>query len=54
MNGESYRLKQARARRRKAAKVESDAPTAEDTVDPGTGEITSPPLYSFLRQPLAG
>jgi len=41
MNGESYRLKQARARRRKAAKAESNAPAAEDTVDPGTGEITS-------------
>ena len=41
MNGESYRLKDARSRRRKAAKVESDMPTAEDTVDPDTGEITS-------------
>jgi len=41
MNGESYRLKHARSRRRKAAQIESDMPTAEDTVDPDTGEITS-------------
>ncbi len=31
----------ARSRRRRAAKVESDMPTAEDTVDPDTGEVTS-------------
>lgn len=41
MNGESYRLKQARDRRRKAIKADTDAPAAEDTVDPETGEITS-------------
>jgi DNA replication protein DnaC len=41
MNGESYRLKQARDRRRKTIKVDTDAPAAEDTVDPETGEITS-------------
>jgi DNA replication protein DnaC len=33
MNGESYRLKQSRARRRKE-------PTAEQTIDPDTGEIS--------------
>jgi DNA replication protein DnaC len=41
MNGESYRLKQARDRRGKAIKADNDAPSAEDAVDPETGEITS-------------
>jgi hypothetical protein len=36
MNGESYRLKHARAHRRKASKA------AAEQVDPDTGEITSP------------
>ena len=35
MNGESYRLKQSRARRRKQPQ-----PTAEQTIDPDTGEIS--------------
>ncbi len=35
MNGESYRLKQSRARRRKQPQ-----PTAEQTIDPATGEIS--------------
>jgi hypothetical protein len=42
MNGESYRLKQARDRRRKAIKTDTDVPAAEvTTVDPETGEVTS-------------
>jgi DNA replication protein DnaC len=41
MNGESYRLKQARDRRREAIKADTDPAAAEDTVDPETGEITS-------------
>jgi DNA replication protein DnaC len=41
MNGESYRLKQARDRRREAIEADTDAPAAEATVDPETGEITS-------------
>lgn len=41
MNGESYRLKQARDRRRNTIKADTDAPAAEDMVDPETGEITS-------------
>jgi hypothetical protein len=36
MNGESYRLKHARAHRRKASKA------AAEQVDPDTGEITAP------------
>jgi DNA replication protein DnaC len=35
MNGESYRLKHARSRQRKAAKATTEQ------VDPGTGEITT-------------
>ena len=35
MNGESYRLKQSRARRRKELQ-----PAAEQSIDPGTGEIS--------------
>jgi hypothetical protein len=35
MNGESYRLKQSKARRRK-----NSIPTAEPLADPETGEIT--------------
>ncbi len=35
MNGESYRLKQSRARRRKETQ-----PTAEQTIDPDAGEIS--------------
>ena len=35
MNGESYRLKQSKARRRK-----EPAPSAEPPVNPETGEIT--------------
>ena len=35
MNGESYRLKQSRARRRKEPQ-----PAAEQTIDPDTGEIS--------------
>ena len=35
MNGESYRLKQSRARRRKEPQ-----PAAEQSIDPGTGEIS--------------
>ncbi len=37
MNGESYRLKQSKARRRKQAQ-----PAAEQTTDPDTGEIFPP------------
>ena len=37
MNGESYRLKQSKARRRKEAQ-----PAAEQTTDPDTGEIFPP------------
>jgi DNA replication protein DnaC len=36
MNGESYRLKQSRARRRKEPQL-----VAEPTIDPDTGEISS-------------
>ena len=39
MNGESYRLAHSKARRRKAAPAEE--PTAQQLVDPETGEITS-------------
>ena len=42
MNGESYRLEHARARRRKAAKAGSEPLPATETVDPETGEITAP------------
>ena len=42
MNGESYRLKHARGRRRKAAKPGPEALPATETADPGTGEITAP------------
>ena len=38
MNGESYRLKQARGRRRKEVGATADAPPA-DAIDPDTGEI---------------
>jgi len=41
MNGESYRLKQARDRRGKAVKTDTEEPAAENTVDPETGEIIS-------------
>jgi len=42
MNGESYRLKQARDRRRNTIKTDTDVPAAEaTTVDPETGEVTS-------------
>lgn len=40
MNGESYRYKQARSRRRKAAEATADAPSA-DAIDPDTGEIAA-------------
>lgn len=40
MNGESYRYKQARGRRRKAAEATADAPPA-DAIDPDTGEIAA-------------
>jgi len=39
MNGESYRYKQARGRRRRAVKDTADTPLA-DQIDPDTGEIT--------------
>lgn len=42
MNGESYRLRQARSRRRKADKSASDPSTTAEVVDPHTGEIASP------------
>jgi DNA replication protein DnaC len=38
MNGESYRYKQARGRRRKAVEATADAPPA-DAINPDTGEI---------------
>ena len=37
LNGESYRLKQSKARRRRAAQTADDEAVA---VDPETGEIT--------------
>lgn len=41
LNGESYRLKQSKSRRRKTpAPANEDAPTVE-TVDPETGEVSS-------------
>lgn len=40
MNGESYRYKQARGRRRKTVEATADAPPA-DTIDPDTGEIAA-------------
>ena len=40
MNGDSYRLKHARGSRRKAGRAVSQAPVADDVVDPDTGEIT--------------
>ena len=40
MNGESYRYKQARGRRRKAVEATADAPPA-DAIDPDTGEIAA-------------
>jgi DNA replication protein DnaC len=40
MNGESYRLKQARDQRRNTIKTDTDVPAAEaTTVDPETGEV---------------
>ncbi len=40
LNGDSYRLKQSKSRRRKPAPARDDAPPAE-TIDPETGEISS-------------
>ena len=40
MNGDSYRLKHARGRRRKAVRAVSQELVADDIVDPDTGEIT--------------
>lgn len=40
VNGDSYRRKHACGNRRKAAKVVSGAPVADDVVDPDTGEAT--------------
>jgi DNA replication protein DnaC len=42
MNGESYRLRQARAHRRKPAKADPGPRPATETVDPDTGEILAP------------
>ncbi len=41
MNGDSYRLKQSKFRRRKAAKSMADEALAAEIVDPDTGEITT-------------
>jgi len=40
MNGDSYRLKQSKSRRRKTAKAED--PAASEAIDPLTGEILKP------------
>jgi DNA replication protein DnaC len=40
MNGDSYRLKQSKSRRRKAAKPMGEETLATEIVDPETGEIT--------------
>ena len=46
MNGDSYRLKQSKTKRRKTAKQSepdvSDPTAATEAIDPATGEITSP------------
>jgi DNA replication protein DnaC len=42
MNGESYRLKHARARRRKPARASSELLPGTQTIDPDTGEIAAP------------
>lgn len=42
VNGESYRLRQARSRRRKADKSASEPSTTAEVVDPDTGEIATP------------
>lgn len=41
MNGDSYRLKQSKSRRRKAAKSMAEETPATEIVDPETGEITA-------------
>jgi DNA replication protein DnaC len=41
LNGESYRLKQSKSRRRKDPEPPSDDASPAETVDPETGEITS-------------
>lgn len=42
MNGESYRLKQSKSRRRKVPQSTGDEILATETVHPDTGEITAP------------
>ena len=41
MNGDSYRLKQSKSRRRKAPKSMAEEAPASEIVDPETGEITT-------------
>ena len=41
MNGDSYRLKQSKSRRRRASRSTNADASEGDNVDPSTGEITS-------------
>ena len=41
MNGDSYRLKQSKSRRRRASRSTNADASEDDNVDPSTGEITS-------------
>ncbi len=41
LNGDSYRLKQSRSRRRKSQDLANDEAPPSETVDPETGEVSS-------------